>query len=171
MQRAIEDVFLFQGAAMASRHLTAAAGEHFVCYALSMLGFNAALVRQGTPFIDILASNDSGSRTIGIQVKSTAWAQRERGRGAARKVAELQFPLGHKIIEKAASETVTCFVDLKQGEGGERPVVYVVPTVDLKAHFEGEDIRQYRYFRLHRGVESMDAYRDNWKPVIRALTE
>src|SRR5205085_4875506 len=78
---------------MANKTLIAAAGEHYVAYALSCLGFTAALVRQGAPSIDILASTLDGGRTIGIQVKTTEWAERTRGRGEEKNHLSFSFRL------------------------------------------------------------------------------
>lgn len=50
------------------------AGEHYVAYALSCFGYIPALAREGSPTIDLLVSNLIGSRTLAIQVKTTAYA-------------------------------------------------------------------------------------------------
>jgi len=155
---------------MANKTLIAAAGEHYVAYALSCLGFTAALVRQGAPSIDILASTLDGGRTIGIQVKTTEWAERTRGRGEEKKPFELQFPLGHRAIEQASPNTVVCFVDLRGLDFNEQPNVYVVTTRTLIEQYRGKDIRQYSYFRYHRPIEEMDKFKNNWQPIIEALS-
>lgn len=155
---------------MANKVLVAAAGEHYVAYMLSRLGFTAALVRQGAPSIDVLASNLSGSKTIGIQVKTTEWAERTRGRGAERRPFELQFPLGHRAIEQASPTTIMCFVDLRRFDIPDVPVVYVVPTKVLIEHYAGKDIRQHSYFRHHRPIEEMSPFMNNWQPVVGALS-
>ena len=111
-----------------NKTLVATAGEHYVAYVLACRGFTAALVRQGAPTIDILPSSLDGSKTIGIQVKTTEWAVRTRGRGKEKKPFQLQFPLGYRAIEDAAPNTVVCFVDLRGLDCAERPNVYVVPT-------------------------------------------
>ncbi len=73
--------------------LVAAAGEHHVAYKLSCFGYLAALVRQGSPAIDLLASNQDGGRTVGIQVKTTSDARRWSGPKNKKVLSELQFPL------------------------------------------------------------------------------
>lgn len=155
---------------MANSTLVAAAGEHYVSYALSCLGFTAALVRQGAPSIDVLASDLSGSKTVGIQVKTTEWAERTRGRGAAKRPFQLQFPLGHRAIEHASPKTIMCFVDLRGFGLTEAPAVYVVPTKLLIEHYAGEDIRQHSFFRHHRPIEEMEPFKNNWQPVVEALS-
>jgi hypothetical protein len=64
-----------------NKTLIAAAGEYFVAYKLSCLGYLAAPVRLGSPATDLLASTLDGGRTVAIQVKTTGWAERTRGRG------------------------------------------------------------------------------------------
>lgn len=155
---------------MANTTLIAAAGEHYVAYMLSYLGFIAALVRQGAPSIDVLASNLTGSKSIGIQMKTTEWAVRTRGRGREKKPFQIQYPLGYRAIEQASPNTVVCFVDLRRFEIVQSPDVYVVPTKVLITHYEGKDIRQYRYFRHHRPVKEMAKYKNDWTPIVSALT-
>jgi hypothetical protein len=148
--------------------LVASAGEHFIAYKLSCLGYLAALVRQGSPSIDLLASTQDGDVSVGIQVKTTAGAGRTRGRGANKILAELQFPLGHKAIERSPQNIIFCFVDLKVNESG-IPDVYVIPSDALLAEHEGIDVRQWTFFRLHRSVEHMEKYKNCWQPIHQAL--
>ena len=155
---------------MANKTLVAAAGEHYVAYFLSRLGLIAALVRQGSPSIDVLASNQNGSKTVGIQVKTTGWAERTRGRGTDKKPFELQFPLGHRAIEEASPSTVFCFEDLRDPEDLDaRPDVYIVPTKVLMREYRGDDIRRHSYFRHHRRIERMARFKNDWRPILEAL--
>lgn len=50
--------------------LSGVAGEYFVAAELSRLGYVASVTLRNTKGIDVLASNDSASRTVGIQVKT-----------------------------------------------------------------------------------------------------
>lgn len=150
--------------------ITAGAGEHYVAYCLSCLGYISALVRQGSPTIDLLASDITGSRTMGVQVKTTEFAVRTRGRGNNKVPHELQFPLGHHAIEKGEPGTVIWFVDLRGKQLTQAPDVYVMPTELLLAEFEGVDIRQWPYFRLHWPIKDMEPFENNWKPVVDRLS-
>jgi len=155
---------------MANSVLVAASGEHYVAFKVAQLGYNVAMVRQGSSGIDLLASNVSGSRSVAIQVKATSEAERLTGRGAARKITRLEFPLGHAVIEKAAPPIV-CFVDLYTDIQAPVPRVYVVPIAFLVTHFEGEIIRDYRYFRLHISVELMEQFKEQWLPLHALLAD
>ncbi|MGD1086758.1 MAG: hypothetical protein ABSA47_18625 [Verrucomicrobiota bacterium] len=150
--------------------LVAAAGEHYVAHKISCLGFLAALVRQGSPTIDLLASTLDGGRTVGIQVKTTTDAQRLHGRGANRVASELQFPLGHNAIEQSSDIVIFCFVDLHKSQPEIPPDVYVVPASALLKEYAGINIRQYPYFRHHRPIKHMEQFKNQWKPLIQALS-
>lgn len=154
---------------MANSKVVAGAGEHYVAYALSCLGHVAALVREGSPSVDILASNVTGSRAVGIQVKTTTHAVRKRGRGENRKPHELQFPLGHKAVENASENLVFCFVDLKGLVPNTSPDVYVIPGSVFVNHYAGKNIRKHKWLRLHWPIERMEQYKNNWEPIEKAL--
>ncbi len=155
---------------MSNSKIIAAAGEHYVTYALSCFGYIAALVREGSPTIDLLASNIDGSRTISIQVKTTENAMRTRGRGNNKAPYELQFPLGHKAVENAVPSLIFCFVDLHGLNPESPPDVYVIPAKVLIEHYKEKDIRQHSYFRLHWRIEEMEQYKNNWEPVNQSLS-
>lgn len=160
--------------------LIASAGEFFVAHRLSCLGFIAAPVRAGSPAADLLACRSDGDRTVAIQVKTTTWADRTKGRGEKKAVARVEFPLGHAAIERAPKALIYCFVDLRinPGDSGpakavghaESPVVYVIPARDLLKKYAGQDIRKHPWLRLHQPMEWMRQFRDNWNPVVRALS-
>ena len=145
--------------------LVAAAGEHYVAYKLSCLGYLAALVRQGSPAIDLLASTHDSGHTIGIQVKTTSDARRWRGRGTERVLSELQFPLSHNAIEQAADSIIFCFVDLRSTESEIPPDVYIVPDASLLKEYKSVNIRQWSFLRHHRPIARMEPYKNEWKPI------
>ena len=150
--------------------LTAAAGEHYVAYKLSCFGFLAALVRQGSPSTDLLTSNLDGSKTVAIQVKTTILAGRTRGRGENKVPHHLEFPLGHAAVERASPKLIFCFVDLRDNQVGIPPDVYIVPASEIQSYYKDDDIRQYSYFRHHPKVEEMELFKNNWQPIIAALS-
>lgn len=53
-----------------SKILSGVAGEHFVAAELTRRGYIASLTSKNTKGIDILASNEDASKTVGIQVKT-----------------------------------------------------------------------------------------------------
>jgi len=152
-----------------NKTLVAAAGEYFVAYKISCLGYLAAPVRGGSPSTDLLASTIDGGRTVAIQVKTTGWAERTRGRGNNKTPHHLEFPLGHAAVEKASKALIFCFVDLRGSHSEAVPDVYIVPAATLLAEYEGKNIRQYSFLRHHREIEHMTPFKNNWEPVRKAL--
>ena len=153
-----------------NKTLVAGAGEHYVAYKLSCLGFLAALVRQGSPATDLLASSLDGARTVAIQVKTTGWAERTRGRGANKTPHHLEFPLGHAAVERASDKLIFCFVDLRGGQPDIPPDVYVVPASVILTEYKGANIRHHSFFRHHRDIAHMEPFKNEWKPIIKALS-
>lgn len=153
-----------------NKTLVAAAGEHFVAYKLSCLGYLAAPVRLGSPATDLLASTLDGGRTVAIQVKTTGWAERTRGRGDNKTPHHLEFPLGHAAVEKASERLIFCFVDLRGNQPDTPPDVYVVPAATILKEYKDTDIRKHTFFRHHRSIEQMAPFKNEWKPIINALT-
>ncbi len=156
---------------MANSKVTGGAGEHYVAYALSCLGFMPALLREGSPAVDLLVSNIGGSKTIPIQVKTAKSALRKRGRGDERKPNHLEFTLGKKAIEKKNIKLMFCFVDLKGFDPANKPDVYVIPALKIIQYYEGKNIEKQKWFRLHWPVELMEEYKNNWRPIHQLLDE
>ena len=136
---------------------------------IALLGYIPALVRQGAPSVDVLVSTLDGGKTVGVQVKTTEWGIRTRGRGESKVPHEVQFPLGHHAIEQTDNSSIFCFVDLRVFEEGAMPDVYVVPAKTLKRYYRGVDIHRFTFFRLHWPVSRMKRFKNNWEPFRKAL--
>ena len=64
---------------MASKNiLTCTAGEHFVAYRLSLMGYTVGTTRGGATAVDLLVTNSNGDKSISVQVKTSRDAFRER---------------------------------------------------------------------------------------------
>ena len=147
--------------------LTGTAGEHFVVYQLSCLGLVATLPRAGTKGVDILVTNTQGSKSLTIQVKTTDYAVRKRGK---KKVpTELQFPLGRKSAKLNNANLFFAFFDLRSLEKlNEQPDVYVVPSKVVHGWCKSW-MDKVKLVRLHRRIEEMEPYKNNWNPVVTCL--
>jgi hypothetical protein len=93
--------------------LVGVAGEYYVAAELSRRGFIASISLRNTRGTDILATNQEGTRSVTIQVKTTqqkgtSWILNEK--------AESFFPRNHFYV----------FVRLRDKE--ERPEFHVVPS-------------------------------------------
>ena len=148
--------------------LTCSAGEHFVAYKLSSLGYVAAMTREGSPTVDILASNLDASKTLAIQVKTTDWAMRTRGRGKNKEPFQLQFPLGYKSATTKGDNLVFAFVDLRGIDSDTEPDVYIVPSPYVCDHCKGwvDDVKLVRF---HVPIDSMEDFKNNWALVQQRL--
>lgn len=151
---------------MTDTQIAAAAGEHFVAYKIATLGFVPALVRQRVPGVDLLASSTDGARTVGLHVKSSSSAVKEKEGDDA---FQLRFPLGQRVISAMNDKTIFCFVDLRGLNPLNGPDVYIVPAIDLKKEYDGVQIRKYAQFHHHRPMAAMERYRNNWQPIVSAL--
>lgn len=149
-------------------NLTGAAGEHYVAYKLSCLGFIAALPRGGSMGVDILVSNADGSRTIAIQVKTTDWAMRTKGRGALKVPHELQFPLGYKAAKLDNENLVFAFVDLRGLRDEASPDVYLVPARVINEYCR-DWIDYVKWVRLHIEIAQFAKYKNDWALIEKML--
>lgn len=149
--------------------LTGTAGEHYVAYKLSCLGYVAALPRGGSVGVDILVGNREGTRTVAIQVKTTDWAVREKGRGDARSPHELQFPLGFKAARIDNPNLLFAFVDLRGITSDEPPDVYLVPSTFVCDHCR-EWIDDAAMARFHIEIAKLEPFKNNWSLIDEALT-
>lgn len=61
--------------------LTGAAGVYHVASRLAYDGFHVSVTFGNAPFVDLLASSADGTATAAVQVKTTDYAGRTRGRG------------------------------------------------------------------------------------------
>jgi hypothetical protein len=93
--------------------LTGVAGEYFVAAELSRRGFIASISLRNTRGVDILATNQSGSRSITIQCKTSQ--KRQKG-----------WLLNEKSENFVSDNHFYVFVSL--GKVGERPQYHVVPS-------------------------------------------
>jgi hypothetical protein len=144
------------------------AGEHFVAFRLSQLGFVVALPRAGTPTVDLLVSNREGTRSVTIQVKTAEWAERMRGRGSNKKLDRVEFPLGHKAAYVNAPSVFYVFVDLKGRDKDSVPTVYVVPSLEIFQYCEGW-AKNAKLVRWHPLIDKARPFENNWDPIVELL--
>lgn len=155
---------------MTEAQIAAIAGEHFVAHKIAMLGFLPTVVRQRTPRVDLLVSSDRAGATVAIQIKSAFHATREASGTERETQYELRFPLGYRAINSSADASFFCFVDLKRLRPMATPDVYIVQAAQLKQEYEGVYFRKYAQMHHQRPWQSMQPFRNNWEPLVRALT-
>jgi len=101
-----------------SNALTGIAGAYFVAAELSQRGYIATVTSRNTEGIDVLASALDGSKTVSIQVKTSAATQRVR--------FSRSWILARKHEDIYSPKLFYVFVDLH--EGNQKPDFYVVPS-------------------------------------------
>lgn len=149
--------------------LTACAGEHYVAYKLSCNGIIAAMTREGSPSVDIMASTIDGSKTLAIQVKTADWASRTRGRGKNKVLDHLQFPLGYNSATHKSDNLYFAFVDLNSITWDEKePDVYIIPSKFVFDYCKSW-VNNVKWVRFHIEIEEMQPYKNNWDILVKAL--
>lgn len=138
--------------------LTGVAGEYFVAAELSRRGYIASISLRNTRGIDIIATNQNGSRSITIQCKT--------GQGHRRK-----WVLNDKAEEFESPKHFYVFVAL--GEQDERPRFHIVPSKVVaertrKGHQKwlrtpGKKGQQHRDTPMRQFADLDDAFLEKWE--------
>lgn len=121
--------------------LSGVSGEYFVAAELSRLGYIASITLRNTRGIDILVSNLSATRQIGIQVKTNQGSKPE-------------WVLSEKAESFYADNLFYVFVNLKSRD--ELPDFYVVPS-RVVADYIKDSHRQW----LNTPGKKGQAHKDN----------
>ena len=133
-----------------STALTGAAGEHYVAFQLSLRGFCVGLSRGGSPYVDIMISNETGEG-VAIQVKTSRGARREYKRNT--KNNRWEFDVGPKSRTLGGEKLFYAFVDLKWES--DSPDVFIVPSLEIRRIFAGTSYPRMMYWII-------DAEKDRW---------
>jgi hypothetical protein len=150
------------------RIFTGTAGVYYVMYQLAVRGFHASCTMGNAPYIDSLVSSEDGTQSLAIQVKTTEHALRTRGRGAAKKPYELQFPLGWKAANLNRPGVLFAFVDLAVWSADKQVVVYLVPSPKVHAYCSPW-VGKVKWPRLHVPIAWMAPYREAWDQIAAVV--
>ena len=137
--------------------LTGVAGEYFVAAELSRQGYIASISLRNTRGIDILATNQDGSRSITIQCKTNQSGQRN---WMLNKKSESFFAKDHFYVFVALKKLAT------------RPSFHVVPSKIVADHIKyyhrkwlrtpGLLGQKHKDTPMRKFTDSTDEYRDRW---------
>jgi hypothetical protein len=150
-----------------SGQLTGVAGVHFVAAYLSFLGFHAVPTTRNVRGPDLLVSSIDGFRSLTLQVKTTMWASRDRGRGELKKLHHLEWDVGWSSARLNNPNLWFAFVDLKAFE--ELPDTYIIPSKVVFAYFEGGDPTTWIRARYHPLIEEVAPFKNGWDQLKKAL--
>ena len=117
---------------------------------------------------DLLVSTLSGSRLLAIQVKTTLWAMRTRGRGQNKKPHHYEWDIGWGSAQVNESHLFYTLVDLQDFEC--TPDVFVVPSGVIAEYFKAGPANWPRA-RYHPSIEEIGAYKNNWALLREFLEE
>jgi len=149
--------------------LTGVSGVHYVAAYLSFLGFHAVPTTRNVQGPDLLVSTLDGSAALAIQVKTTIWAERTRGRGMAKIPHHCEWDIGWSSADLSHASLYFALVDLKEYTG--LPDVYVVPSATIQAYFDGADPAVWKRARYHPLIGDIEQYKNEagWALLSRAL--
>ena len=111
--------------------LTGAAGEHYVAFVFSSLGYPVALTRGGSPTIDLMVGDLRGGAAVSIQVKTSTYAWRKRIRKP--EDSHWEWDVGRKALSLRGDSVFYAFVDLKEDGSGviQSPDIFIVPSENV----------------------------------------
>ena len=152
----------FQGGKMEpnrSSQFTGVAGVHYVAAYLANLGFHAVTTTRNIAGPDVLVSKLDGSSGLSLQVKTTAWAMRERGRGRDRKPHHYEWDIGWGSARHNHPLLFFALVDLKNFD--DLPDVFILPSEIIFEYFKAGP-EGWPRARYHPEIEEVAKYRNNW---------
>jgi hypothetical protein len=142
--------------------LTAAAGEHYVAYRLSQLGYAVALTRAGTPLVDLMVASQDGN-AVSVQVKTSSAAyftHKDRAKNY------WNWDVGEKARHARGESLFYAFVDLKGSADGASPDVFIVPAADVADFVQVQDTR-IMFWVMEK---DKDRYLERWDFITARLT-
>ena len=152
--------------------LIGTAGVYYVASQLAARGFHAAVTFGNAPSIDILVGLLDGSATLSLQVKTSHWALRTRGRGENKILHHYEWDVGQKSATLHRPDLFFAFVDLKL-QREQLPDVFIIPSKVIfdcfsKPYFKSKLNIRWRY---HPGVKSIEQYKNNYEVLHDYLKE
>ena len=142
--------------------LIGTAGVYHVASRLAMMGYHAAVTHGNAPSVDILVGLRKGSASLALQVKTSHWAARTRGRKPNKKLYRYEWDVGQRAVSESSEHLFCVFVDLKilpDGTPQGMADCYVVPSAVIAKAFGSAKHKRPRW---HLGAEEAHQYRDNW---------
>ena len=147
--------------------LTGVAGVHFVASYLAYLGFHAVPTTRNVAGPDLLVSTLNGAKSLSLQVKTTAWAMRTRGRGKNKKPHHYEWDIGWGSAKINLPQLFFALVDLADYKN--LPDVFIVPSEVIFRYFEGGDPKTWRRARFHPEIDAIEKYKNNWNLLKTTL--
>lgn len=151
----------------ATASLTGSAGVYFVASRLNAMGYHVGITLGSVPTVDLLVSSQNGSASVCLQVKTSGWAVRTRGRGEDKKPHHYEWEIGWGCAHLNRPDLFFALVDLKEYE--ELPEVFVVPSRVICDYFDGGNPENWPRARYHPLLSEIALYRENWTLLKKKL--
>jgi hypothetical protein len=147
--------------------LTGAAGEHYVAYRLSMMGYPVGLTRGGSPTVDLMVGSSEDGTAVSIQVKTSEFAHRHRKRD---KTEWWSWRVGVGVASLRGDSIFYAFVSFEKDKDGKLlpPDTFIVPSKDVAEAVEVDGSDAY-WFNLNRDSEKFPEWREAWRLIIDKL--
>jgi len=145
-----------------STALTAAAGEHFVAFKLSAMGYPVAMTRGGSPTIDLMVGDINGQAAVSIQAKTSSGARRQYKRNL--KNNHWEWDVGAKALTLRGDSIFYVFVDLKW-DTAQIPDVFIVPS-KIVAEWVKPHFSRFMFWIME---SEADKYRERWEFIGNKL--
>jgi hypothetical protein len=126
------------------------------------MGLHCATTFGNVPSVDILVSSIEGSALVSLQVKTTDYASRDRGRGHERAPHHYEWDIGWKCARLNIPNLFFALVDLKRFE--ELPDVFIVPSNVIATYFQAGP-EGWPRARYHEKIETLSPYKNNWETI------
>lgn len=162
---------------MSSKQLLGVAGVHYVTAKLARLGMHVVPTTRNVKGPDIFVGNEDGDRWSPVQVKTTQFAARTRGRGKNKVLGRYEWDIGWSSVfwaHRIQPSGYFALVDMRD-DGSDRhrtwsnepPDVYVVPTGVIAEWFPPN--QEWPRARYHPKIAEIEEYRNNWSAMVEAL--
>lgn len=145
---------------------TGIAGVHYVASRLNAMGYHVALTVGNVPAVDLLISSSDGASSISLQVKTSQWALRMRGKGAEKKSHHYEWDIGWNCARLDRGDLVFALVDLKNFE--ELPDVFLVPSKIIAKYFAAGP-EGWPRARYHPLVSEIEKFKNDWQMLSKCL--
>jgi hypothetical protein len=138
--------------------LTGVAGEYFVAAELTRRGYIASITLRNTRGVDILCSNMDASRSVGIQVKTSRYSNRD-------------WMLNKKAENYFADNLFYVFVNLNDNK--KEPEYFIVPSETVASYIReshstwlktpGRKGQDHKDTTMRRFKDFEEKYKDRWE--------
>jgi hypothetical protein len=153
--------------------LTGCAGEHFVAYRLSAMGYVVALTRSGSPSVDLMVGTPDGKKAVTIQVKTATEASYTHKRNPEKDY--WTWRVGTKAKEPGGKPPFYAFVDLRAGEEEPSkfskskqamPDVFIIPADEVANTCQKQEVSEGWFWRERKDMEK---WHEAWDLIKKCL--